>query len=204
MQWYDRAIFPLLCDCAMRAERLNAFRSRVAGAAHGRVLELGIGSGLNLPFYQLERVRSIIGLEPSHALAAKAQARAAANGIPLHIVHGCADAIPLADESADSVVCTWTLCSVPALAPVLAEIQRVLAPHGKFFFTEHGLAPEAPVQFWQRALTPLWKRCAGGCHLDRPISQAINNAGFFFERLESAYIRGPKPLTFMYEGVATR
>ncbi len=168
------------------------------------MLEIGIGSGLNLPFYDRDSVTALIGLDPSPALLAKAHKAAVAAGIALTTLEGSAESIPLESSSIDTVVMTWTLCSINDPARALAEIRRVLKPGGRLLFVEHGRAPDAGVLRWQRRLTPLWKRCSGGCHLDRPIDGLIEEAGFGLERIDRAYMDGPRLFTFMYEGAARR
>jgi ubiquinone/menaquinone biosynthesis C-methylase UbiE len=143
----------------------------------------------------------VIGLEPSPkliALARRAQ-RAAAGA---QFIEGSAEEIPLKDGTIDTVVMTWTLCSIPDPSRALGEIRRVLKPGGRLLFAEHGRAPEPNVALWQDRLTPMWKRFAGGCHLNRAIGPLIEAAGFAFDRCETGYMRGPRPLTFMYEGSA--
>ncbi len=194
MRFYDRHVLPHVIDLAMRNGRLAPYRERVVAGAEGRVLEIGVGSGPNLPFYP--RVSEIIGLEPHPKLQSMAS-RAGFRVLP-----GSAEAIPLDRASFDTVVTTWTLCSIPGIETALAEMRRVLRPSGKLLFVEHGLAPDAGVQWWQHRLTPMWKRVAGGCHLDRDIPALIRNAGFDIEKLDAAHMPGPRPMTFMYEGWA--
>jgi ubiquinone/menaquinone biosynthesis C-methylase UbiE len=186
----------------MRQEVLAPYRWRVVTAAEGRVLELGIGSGLNLPFYKTAQVTHVLGLDPLPRLLS--MSRRAATDMPYvtDLVAGSAEAIPLEDASVDTVVTTWTLCSIPDVAHALRESRRVLKPDGRLLFVEHGRSPEARVIRWQDRLTPLWKRLAGGCHLNRAITQLIEESGFRIERLESGYMRGPRIMTFMYEGCA--
>jgi ubiquinone/menaquinone biosynthesis C-methylase UbiE len=185
----------------MRQRRLVPYRDRVASNATGRVLEIGIGSGLNLPFYG-NTVAEIIGLEPSPKLLDMAAAAARNVQIPLRLVEGSAEAIPIEDDSVDAVVTTWTMCSIPDIPSALKEMRRVLRPGGRLFFVEHGRAPEPSVRWWQDHLTPAWRHLSGGCHLNRAIDELIENAGFRIERLDKGYMRGPKPMTFMYEGSA--
>jgi ubiquinone/menaquinone biosynthesis C-methylase UbiE len=198
---YQDYILPHLINLAMRQKTLAAYRERVLADAQGRVLEIGIGSGLNLPFYA-PRVQQVIGLEPSPKLLA--MARRAGNRIDttIELIEGSAEAVPLDNGSIDTVVMTWTLCSIPDARRALGEIRRVLRSGGSMLFVEHGLAPAPNVRWWQDRLTPAWKRIGGGCHLNRPIAQLIEDAGFEFERLDTGYMRGPKPMTFMYEGRA--
>ena len=201
MGFYSDAILPRLCDLAMRNKLLLPFRERVIGAADGRVLEIGVGSGLNLPFYRVS-VAEVLALEPTPRLVAMARAASRGSTLPITFLEASAEAIPLDAHSVDTVVTTWTLCSIPLASTALAEMRRVLRPGGKLLFVEHGLAPDAGVRRWQDRLTPIWRCCCGGCHLNRPISAMILKAGFRIDRIETGYIPGPRPLAFMYEGSA--
>jgi ubiquinone/menaquinone biosynthesis C-methylase UbiE len=203
MGFYDDRILPTLIHVAMRQRNLAAYRRRVVPAAEGRVLEVGAGSGLNFPFYG-SAVTEVVALEPSPRLAGMAEKTAADSGVPVEMLKASAEAIPLPDHSIDTVVTTWTLCSIPDVARALDEMRRVLKPGGRLLFVEHGLSPDAGVRRWQDRLTPAWKRIGGGCHLNRPIAPLIENAGFAMDRLETGYMRGPKPMTYMFEGSAHR
>ncbi|PST24104.1 class I SAM-dependent methyltransferase [Mesorhizobium plurifarium] len=197
---YRDSILPKLCDLSMRNERLHPYRKRVVGAAEGRVLEIGSGSGLNLPFYP-PVVREVLALEPDANLLAMAR-RVPHVEMPVNFIEASAEAIPLDDNSVDTVVTTWTLCTIPEAAAALCEMRRVLRPQGKLLFVEHGLSPDRGVRWWQDNLTPVWRRISGGCHLNRPIQSMIEGAGFGIDRIDTGYMRGPKPMTFMYEGSA--
>lgn len=201
MGFYTDIILPRLCDLAMRNRLFVPYRRRIGGAAVGRVLEIGVGSGLNLPFYAAS-VTELLALEPSPRLLSMARGAAGASPLPVCFIEASAEAIPIDAHSVDTVVTTWTLCSVPRADAALAELRRVLRPGGRLLFVEHGLAPEDSVRRWQRRLTPAWRRIAGGCHLDRPIQAMIEDAGFRIDRLETRYVPGPKPMTFFYEGSA--
>ena len=201
MGFYQDQIVPLLINWSMRQRNLAAYRSRIIPAAEGRVLEIGIGSGLNLPFYS-RNVHHVIGLEPSPRLLAMARRVERTGFGPVEFIEGSAEAIPLKDASVDTVVTTWTLCTIPDVLRALREMRRVLRPGGRLLFVEHGRAPDPNVVWWQDRLTPAWKRLGGGCHLNRAIGALIEDAGFRFDRLETGYMRGPKPMTFMYEGSA--
>lgn len=202
MAFYRDVILPRICDFAMRNKQLRPYRERVIGAAEGRVIEIGVGSGLNLPFYP-PSAKEVLALEPSAKLIAMAR-QARAPTMPVNFIEASAEAIPLDDHSIDTVVTTWTLCSIPDAATALTEMRRVLRPNGKLLFAEHGLAPDRNVRRWQDWLTPAWKRISGGCHLNRPISAMIEGAGFRIDRVETGYMPGPKAMTFMYEGSARR
>jgi ubiquinone/menaquinone biosynthesis C-methylase UbiE len=201
MGFYQEQVVPLLINLTMRRRDLAAYRSRVVPSADGRVLEIGIGSGLNLPFYS-RNVKDLIGLDPSPKLLSMVRQNLPPDTLSPELIEGSAEAIPLENRSIDTVVTTWTLCSIPDAALAVREMRRVLRPTGRLVFIEHGRAAEPNVRWWQDRLTPAWKRLGGGCHLNRPIQKLIEDGGFQFDRLETGYMRGPKPLTFMYEGSA--
>jgi ubiquinone/menaquinone biosynthesis C-methylase UbiE len=201
MGFYQDQIVPLLINASMRQKNLAAYRNRVVSAAEGRVLEIGIGSGLNLPFYS-SNARQVIGLDPSPKLLAMTRRASRSDSRSVELIEGSAESVPLEDASADTVVTTWTLCSIPDAPRALRDMRRVLRPGGRLLFVEHGRAPDPKVVWWQDRLTPVWKRVGGGCHLNRAIGTLIEDAGFQLDRLETGYMRGPKPMTFMYEGSA--
>jgi ubiquinone/menaquinone biosynthesis C-methylase UbiE len=186
------------CDAQ---QAVCAIRERVIGAAEGTVLEIGVGSGLNLPFYR-PPVREVLALEPAERLVTMARSASRATSMPVSFLEASAEAIPLANHSVDTIVTTWTMCSIPHADTALAEMWRVLRPGGKLLFAEHGRAPDESVRRWQDRLTPAWRCIAGGCHLNRPIRSMIEGAGFRIDRIETGYIPGPRPMTFMYEGSA--
>jgi SAM-dependent methyltransferase len=206
MGFYSDVILPRLCDFAMRNKQLVPLRERVIGEAEGRVLEIGVGSGLNLPFYR-PPVREVLALEPAPRLLTMAQSTMAEAGarvvnMPVRFLEASAEAIPIDRHSVDTVVTTWTLCSIPHADAALAEMRRVLRPGGRLLFVEHGQAPDEGVRRWQDRLTPAWRCITGGCHLNRPIRAMIEAAGFGIDRIETGYIPGPRPMTFMYQGSA--
>jgi ubiquinone/menaquinone biosynthesis C-methylase UbiE len=201
MSFYGTCIVPHLVHLAMRNRRLLPYRERITSAAEGTVLEIGIGSGLNLPFYR-GRVKEIIGLEPAPRLLSMARDQARRVSLPVKFIEGSAEAIPLDGNSIDTVVTTWTLCTIPAVAQAIDEMRRVLKPGGQLLFVEHGRAPDANVRKWQDWLTPAWKRIGGGCHLNRPIRSLIDENGFNITQLETGYMQGPKPMAFLYQGSA--
>jgi ubiquinone/menaquinone biosynthesis C-methylase UbiE len=203
MSFYEKKVLPHLLNVAMRQGDLAAYRQRVVPAAHGRVLEIGIGSGLNLPFYAAG-VDQVIGLDPSLPLLEMARRNASGGVARVALLQASAEAIPLDDASVDTVLTTWTLCSIPDVRTALAEMRRVLKPGGIFLFVEHGRASEKGVARWQDRLTPLWKPVSGGCHLNRPVDALIRNSGFAIQDIATGYMRGPRLVTFMYEGRATR
>lgn len=201
MSLYRDLILPRLVHGAMRNPDLVPYRKRALEQAWGRVLEIGIGSGLNLPHYPTA-VNEVLGLEPSPRLAAMARKAASGVAFPVEVLEESAEAIPLEDGTIDTVVSTWTLCSIPDVGRALSELRRVLKPGGQFLFVEHGLSPDKSVRTWQRRLAPLWKCCAGGCHLNRPIEGLVESSGFRCTELQTGYAKGPRPMAFMYEGSA--
>ena len=200
---YERLVLPRLLDLAMRNSRLAPYRERVIGAAQGRVLEIGVGSGLNLPLYG-KVVDSLWAIDPSPELLWLAGTEAARAPAPVSLIRASAEQLPFADAAFDTLVMTWTLCSIPNPDAALAEMRRVLRPGGRLLFVEHGLSLEPRIAGWQHWLTPCWKRIGGGCHLDRKMDDLIRAAGFRVDALETVYMKGPKPWTFMYRGIATR
>jgi ubiquinone/menaquinone biosynthesis C-methylase UbiE len=202
MSFYFDYILPHLIDLTMRNRRLAPYRERVISGAAGRVLEIGIGSGLNLPLYS-SQVKEILGLEPSARLLEMSRRTAARLSLPIRLVEGSVEAIPIDDRSIDTAVSTWTLCTIPDAGQALREICRVLRPGGQLRFVEHGRAPDASVRNWQDRLTPAWKRVAGGCHLNRPIKTLIENAGFNVTEVETGYLpKSPRVMAYLYEGQA--
>jgi ubiquinone/menaquinone biosynthesis C-methylase UbiE len=204
MGLYRRRILPRLLDMSMRHEVLMARRAEIIPRCRGRVLEVGIGSGLNLQFYG-DDVTSVYGIDPSPELLRLAQERANRLAIRVVLHEGVAGEIPLETRSVDTVVMTWTLCSLAAPETALSEVRRVLRLSGQLLFVEHGLAPEPQVAQWQRRLEPLWSRLAGGCHLSRKIDHLLQESGFDLLELATGYTLGPRLLAwgaFTYQGKA--
>ena len=201
MGFYRNNVLPHLCHLSMRNALLRPYRERVIASAEGIVLEIGAGSGLNLPLYQTG-VREVLALEPDPKLLSMAHRYAKMATRPVNFLMGSAESIPLEDRSVDTVVSTWTLCTIPEANRALQEMRRVLRPSGRLLFVEHGLAPEEGVRKWQNRLTPTWACFSGGCHLNRPIQSLIESAGFRINRIDTGYARGPKFLAYMYEGSA--
>lgn len=200
---YDRFILPKLLGCACSTSPIMRQRAKVVPKATGQVLELGIGLGLNLAFYDPDKVESVTGVDPAAELRAAAMAAPRDPRLAVEVQDGTAEALPFEAGRFDSVVCTFTLCSVHAPAAALAEARRVLKPGGRLFFCEHGLAPDAGVAKWQRRIEPVWKRIAGGCHLTRPVASAIAAAGFRLEAVDSMYVpKSPKFAAWNEWGVA--
>jgi len=202
MGFYNTWLLPRLCHLSMRSKRLLPYRQRVVGAAEGDVLEIGIGSGLNFPFYG-PNARRVFALEPSPPLIAMARRAAAKTSVPSAFLDASAEQIPLDAKSVDSIVMTWVGCSIPDVEAALREMRRVLRPGGRLLFVEHGRSPDPNVERWQERLNPYWQRLAGGCHLNRKIVDQMPAAGFHVEQLETGYLPGPKAMAFLYEGSAT-
>ena len=202
MGFYDRHILPHVINLACGVKPIRYQRQKVVPQAQGRVLEVGIGSGLNLPFYDPARVEKLWGLEPAPEIRRMAEKRAAGSPIPVEFIDLPGEAIPLDDNSVDTVVITYTLCTIPDAVKALYEMRRVLKPGGQLLFSEHGRAPDAAVRRWQDRLTPMWKRIGGGCHLNRDIPELLRQGGFAVDRLETMYLPGPRPMTFTYWGAA--
>jgi ubiquinone/menaquinone biosynthesis C-methylase UbiE len=202
MGFYDRRILPRLLDLAMRSRVLDRHRQKATALARGLVLEIGVGSGLNLALYGPAADR-VCAIDPSAELLRRAAQRCAAAAVPVSLARASAEQQPFSDSVFDTVVTTWTLCSIADPLAALIETRRVLKPGGRLVFVEHGLAPEPGVARWQHRLTPCWKCIAGGCHLDRRIDDLIGAAGFRLDTVETGYVKGPKPWTFLYQGSAT-
>lgn len=201
--FYERHIVPRLIACACAAPAIMKQRAKIVPLAQGRVLELGIGGGLNLAFYDPSQVTVIHGVDPSEGLRDRARAAPRAPGLSVEVTSGRAESLPYEDYSFDSVVCTFTLCSVHSPGAALEEARRVLKPGGRFLFCEHGLAPDAGVARWQRWIEPVWKPLGGGCHLTRPVASAVAENGFKIDWVETMYLPGaPKVFGWNEWGVA--
>ena len=186
----------------MRNKEAARLRADWIPRARGEVLEVGIGSGLNLPFYSPE-VQRVYGVDPSIELQRMARQRAAAAPIKVEfLLQSAEEPLPLTAASIDTAVVTWTLCSIPNAAQALQEMKRVLKATGRLIFVEHGRAADAGVVAWQDWLTPFWKRIGGGCHLNRKIDELITAAGFQMVELKTCYLPGPRPMTYTYQGLA--
>ena len=201
MGFYQRFIVPPMIALVMKAPEATRYRGKVVPGAEGRVLEIGIGSGLNLPFYR-GAVSAVVGLDPSPELLAMAAKRADKVSFVTELVNAPAEDMPFESASFDTVLTTWTLCSVGEPLVALAEMRRVLKPDGRLVFVEHGLARSPAVVAWQNRINPLWRRFAGGCNLNRAIDKLIEDGGFAIAELETEYMKGPKPLSFTYAGFA--
>ena len=202
MKFYDEKILPHLIDFACGMGQVMKTRAQVVPKASGRVLEIGIGTGLNLGFYDAEKVSTIVGVDPAAQMQGMARQRAAAIDIPVEMIALELGQIQAADASFDGMVCTFTLCTIPDPLAALQEMRRVLKPGGQFLFGEHGRAPDLKVRVWQDRLTPLWRPLAGGCHLNRDIPALLKAGGFRLREVHSRYLQGPRPLTWVWHGWA--
>lgn len=202
MGLYAKYVVPRLIDVAMRNKEATRLRAAVIPQARGDVLEIGIGSGLNLPFYS-NQVHRVYGVEPSLKLQQMARRKIVSSSIEVAFFPQSAEQpLPLPDASVDTVVTTWTLCSIPDAAKALQQMCRVLKKQGRLIFVEHGRAPDPSVARWQDRLTPLWIPLTGGCHLNRKIDDLFSAAGFRVTELTTSYLPGPRPMTYTYWGLA--
>lgn len=203
MGFYDKYILPHFLNCACGSKPINYQREKVVPMAEGLVLEVGIGSGLNIPFYDTAKIDKIIGLDPSEELNRMASKVAEKSGVPVEFMVSGAESIPLPDNHVDTVLVTFTMCTIPDVASANKEMLRVLKPGGKMIFCEHGLAPDAGVSKWQDRLDPIWGKIAGGCHLNRNIPSLIEDAGFNIDSMEQMYLPStPKFAGYNYWGTA--
>ncbi|HAU66852.1 MAG TPA: SAM-dependent methyltransferase [Gammaproteobacteria bacterium] len=200
MNFYDERILPHVINCTCGMKAIERQRGKVVPLAKGEVLEIGMGSGLNLKYYNPEKVSKVWGLEPSLGMQRKAEKNLSESPVPVEwLVAGC-EAIPLPDDSIDTVMLTYVLCTIPDWETALKEIRRVLKPAGKLVFCEHGEAPEPNVRKWQNRINPMWKKIAGGCNLNRPIPKMLIDGGFSIDDLQQHHVPGPKIATYQYYG----
>jgi len=202
MGLYVKYVLPKVVNFTCGTKPVMRQREKVVPLARGKVLELGIGSGLNLPFYDPAKVSHVWGLDPSAETWRIGQRRRGALGFDVEFIEGSAEKIPLDSGSADTVVVTYALCTIPDVARSLADIRRVLRPDGELIFCEHGAAPDENVRRWQDRLNPLWKRLGGGCNLNRQIPLLLEQGGFTIRTMDTMYIPGWKPVCFNYWGTA--
>lgn len=203
MGFYSDQIVPRLTHLTMRARPIGDIRRRILASAHGEVLDVGFGSGLNLPHYP-GTVSRVLAVEPSEVARNIAKPAIAAASCAVEFVGLDGQRIALADSSVDCVVTTWTLCTIPDAGRAIAEFARVLKPGGRFVFAEHGLSPDAGVAHWQNRLNGLQRRLAGGCNLNRKIDELIQAAPFSITSLDRFYFQGPRTHSYFYIGAATR
>lgn len=200
---WDAKVLPFLVEKACRSRAILEERRRVVPRAAGHVLEIGVGSGLNLALYDRTKVTDVVAVDPSSPLLARAKARTTDAPVAVELVRGVAEELPFDAARFDDVVLTYTLCSVTDPARALAEMRRVLRPGGRLLFIEHGLALDAGPRRWQTRLTPLWRRVSGNCHLDRDVARELEGAGFDIAEMRAIYTDSPRWLTFTYEGIAS-
>ncbi len=202
MGFYARHVLPRMLDAACGCGAIERQRAKVVPMATGEVVEIGIGSGLNLPFYDPSNVTSVTGIDPDDAIWLRATERVAACDFPVRRLGLSGERIELPDSSADTVVVTYALCTIPDPDAALREAARLLKPGGQILFTEHGRAPDAKVARWQSRIDPLWSRIAGGCHSGRDIPALFRDAGLQLTDLQQGYVPGPKVLAYNYWGAA--
>lgn len=202
MGLYSRYILPRVVHFTCGLKPNMRQREKVVPRARGRVLEIGIGSGLNLPYYDSAKVSKVWGLDPSPEMTRMARRIAASLPFEVEFIGLPGDEIPLEDNSVDTVIVTYTLCTIADTTPALRQMSRVLRPGGELIFCEHGAAPDASVRRWQDRLNPIWTRLGGGCNLNRPIPTLIEAGGFEIKSLDTMYIPGWRPASFNYWGTA--
>ncbi len=202
MSFYEEHCLPHLIHCACGQKIIQRQRAEIVPVAEGRVLEVGMGSALNIPFYDPDRVELVWGLEPSPAMRRKAHKNLRQAPFEVQLLDLPGEEIPLDDHSVDTILLTYTLCTIPDWRVAMQQMRRVLRPGGKLLFCEHGAAPDARIRKWQNRVNPLWKKVAGGCNLNRPIPELIETGGFSIQSLDSGYLPGPKFAAFNYRGIA--
>ena len=203
MSLYEEYCLPHFINCVCGMKAIDRLRAKVVPQARGKVLEIGMGSGLNLKHYDHDKVDMIWGLEPSEGMRREAQKNIKVSELDIEWLALPSEKIPLQDNSADTVVLTYTLCTIPDWQSALNEMRRVLKPEGQLLFSEHGEAPDETVRKWQIKVNPYWGKIAGGCHLNRRIPELIVSGGFAIQQLDQGYIKGPKIAAYQYYGYAT-
>lgn len=205
MGLYDKYILPKFLNCACGSKPINYQRQKVVPLAKGKVLDIGIGSGLNIPFYNSDQIDKVIGIDPSHELIELAKELANDSKASIELVIGSAESIPYPDNFFDTVLVTYTMCTISNVAIANKEMWRVLKDDGRLIFCEHGLAPDKKISKWQNRIDPFWGKIAGGCHLNRDIQKLITDAGFSFESLDKMYIPStPKFAGYNYWGIGKK
>lgn len=205
MNLYNKYILPKFLNCACGSKPINYQRQKVVPLAKGKVLDIGIGSGLNIPFYNSDKIDQVIGIDPSHELIELAKELANDSKASIELVIASAESIPYPDNFFDTVLVTYTMCTIPNVAIANKEMWRVLKDDGRLIFCEHGLAPDKKISKWQNRIDPFWGKIAGGCHLNRDIQKLITDAGFSFESLDKMYIPStPKFAGYNYWGVGKK
>ena len=203
MGFYDKFLLPKVVHFTCGTNPPMKQRAKVVPLATGRVLEIGIGSGLNVPFYDTRKVTHLWGLDPSKEMWAIAGKNAGEHHLDAEFIEAGAESIPLDNSAANTVVMTYTMCTIPDAHCALQEVRRVLKPGGKLLFCEHGEAPDKDVQRWQQRMNPIWNKLGGGCNLNRPIPRILEESGFTSRDMQTMYIPGWKPACFNYRGTAS-
>lgn len=202
MNFYENYCLPHIINFVCGLKEIQKLREKVIPDAHGKVLEIGMGSGLNIPYYNAEKIELVWGLEPSEGMRKKAQSNLRQAPFEVRLLDLPSEEIPLDDNSVDTVVLTYTLCTIPDWQKALQQMRRVLKPEGKLIFCEHGEAPDENIRKWEERINPVWKKVAGGCNLGRPIPHFIEEGGFNIVNIESHYLPGPKFAAYNYSGTA--
>lgn len=205
MGLYNKYILPKVLNCACGSKPINYQRNKIVPLAEGVVLDIGIGSGLNIPFYNKSKIKYLYGLDPSKELIEIAKLLADKNLLKIEFLECGAENIPLLDNSIDTVLITYTMCTIPDVTLSISEIRRVLKNNGKLLFCEHGLAPDPNIVKWQKRINPIWNKIAGGCNLNRNIPELITSSGFKISNMEEMYLPNtPKFAGYNYWGVARK
>ena len=205
MSFYNKYILPKVLNCTCASKPINYQRDKIVPLAEGVVLDVGIGSGLNIPFYNKTKIKQLYGLDPSKELLDIAKSVAKEKKLEIEFLECGAESIPLPDKSIDNVLITYTMCTIPDVAISNSEIMRILKDDGKLLFCEHGLAPDKNIAKWQKRINPLWSKIAGGCNLNRDIPNLISSSGFKILNMEEMYLPGtPKFAGYNYWGVAKK
>ena len=205
MSFYNKYILPKVLNCACASKPINYQRDKIVPLAEGVVLDIGIGSGLNIPFYNKTKIKQLYGLDPSKELLDIAKSVAKKENLEIEFLECGAESIPLPDKSIDNVLMTYTMCTITDVALSNSEIIRVLKDDGKLLFCEHGLAPDKNIAKWQKRINPLWSKIAGGCNLNRDIPNLISSSGFKISNMEEMYLPStPKFAGYNYWGVAKK
>jgi ubiquinone/menaquinone biosynthesis C-methylase UbiE len=205
LSFYNKYILPKILNCACASKPINYQRDKIVPLAEGVVLDIGIGSGLNIPFYNKTKIKQLYGLDPSKELLDIAKSVAKKENLEIEFLECGAESIPLPDKSIDTVLMTYTMCTITDVALSNSEIIRVLKDDGKLLFCEHGLAPDKNIAKWQKRINPLWSKIAGGCNLNRDIPNLISSSGFKISNMEEMYLPStPKFAGYNYWGVAKK
>ena len=202
MSFYEDRILPHLIGLACGSKPTRKQREKIVHRAYGDVLEIGFGGGLNLPYYDQKQVRHVFGLEPSEGMRRSAERMIDASAVYVELIDLPGEEIPLDDNAVDSILVTYTLCTIPDVVAALDGMRRVLKPGGHLFYCEHGKAPDASVYKWQRRMNPAWRKVAGGCNMDRDIPALLEAGGFAIEEDNRMYIPGVRALSYNFWGVA--